>query len=879
MILTSCLKKEDYHLDISYEGEQLRYISVPLGGIGTGNLLLNGYGAIRDIEIFNRPSMDDLPPYMTFFSLYTKEEGEEPVAKILEGEYLDEFPNPFGKPRQQLGGLPRFQDVVFHNAYPMVRIDLADESVPLDVRMEAWSPYIPLDTERSSLPAAVIEWKLTNTGEEPVDYSISFSMGNPMSGYGPDGRKSSDGCSVMPYDSKNWKGVTFTSPVEDSTKPDMGSFRVLFPGEGTISTGLPGGGWWDDAHLFWNDFSSAGILKSRIDTVVQSGSKETVAGMSLSGKLEPGESKTIPFLFSWHIPVRALEGNMAFDNDAVRGVTESNYYSRIYRSIDDVTNSLTAELELLRSKTFNFSEAMITSSVPVPVLDAAISNMASLKTNLLMQNEDGDLHGYEGLGNDFGCCAGNCTHVWNYAQTMAVLFPSLERNVRETGFRHSTFENGYQCFRTVFPLSDNWFKNVAADGQMGNIIRAYREWKISGDNEWLGEIWPGVRSALEFAWKGPGELVEKYPWMNNCPVPWDPYKEGVIRGDQHNTYDINFYGPNMMTGSLYLGALKASSEMAMAMNEPERSMEYKQLYESGRKKYLELLWNGEYFIQQVELIEGVTIPGRLESPPDKAGNVMPKYQFGEGCLSDQLLGQYLSFVSGLGYLMDTAVTRTTLESIYRYNFRSEMRDFDNVQRIYAANGEPGLVTCTWPNGNKPVLPFVYSDEVWTGIEYQVATSMIFTGLIDEGLTIAESVRKRYNGSNRNPFGEIESGRYYARALASWGVYQAMAGYHWDGRKNKMRFSPAEDVLPIRFFWATGSAWGTIEVSRANIKLHCLHGELILNDLEFYGKSFFVLREFEPSHNVEVDYRNETLMLSFPGKLSLKEDEIFTMVLP
>lgn len=875
----SCLKQDDYHIDITYTGEQLRYISCPLGGIGTGNILINGYGAIRDIEIFNRPSMDELPPDMTFFSLYTKEAAQDPVVRILEREFPDEHPNPFGKPREQLGGLPHFREAVFHNAYPMVHLDLIDEAVPLEVTMSAWSPFIPADTRSSSLPTAVIEWKLYNPGKEIVDYSVAFTMGNPMKANSAEGLMSNDGCSITPASSGQWKGFTFSSPFADTGKPDAGNFRVLLPGDNMNATLLSSSDWWDEAHLFWEDFADDGQIEARADTLTRQGSGKGTAVMSVSGTLAPGDTVVLPFLFAWHIPYRQLDDQMAFGNDAVRGTITRNYYTTLYEDIDRVTEHFTANLEALREKTHRFSEAMITSSVPPSVLDAAISNMASLKTNLLMQNESGHVHGYEGLGNDFGCCAGNCTHVWNYAQTMAALFPSLEQNVRETGFNHSTHENGYQCFRTVFPLSDNWFRNVAADGQMGNIMRVYREWKMSGDTEWLGMVWPDVQNALEFAWKGVGELQETYPWMDNCPVPWDPNKEGVMRGDQHNTYDISFFGPNMMTGSLYLGALKACSEMALAMNAPQKSVEYAELYLEGRDRYMELLWNGEYFTQQVEVVEGVTIPDRLKSPPDANGNVLPKYQVGDGCLSDQLLGQYLAFVSGMGYLMDTVVTQQALAAIFKYNYRDQVRDVENVQRIFAANGEPGLVNCSWPNGNRPVLPFVYSDEVWSGTEYQVATSLIFADLVDEGLKITEGVRSRYNGANRNPFAEIESGRYYARAMSSWGVYQAMAGYQYDATKDRMKFSPAEDVMPVRFFWSAETGWGTLEVSRAKIGLTCIHGTLDLDELVLEGRSFFVLREFVPTHDVEVSYNHRALFIEFNRGLTLQEGEEFRMELP
>jgi len=878
IVAVSCLKQEDYHIDITYTGAQLRYIGCPLGGIGTGNILLNGYGAIQDFEIFNKPAMNGDPPNMTFFSLYAKSMGHDPVVRVLEGEFLDEYPDPFGIPRQRLGGLPRFREATFHNAYPMVHIDLLDEAVPLEVSQSAWSPFIPGDTKNSSIPAAVVEWNLANSGEETVAFSLAFAMENPMRRTASEGKKTTEDGTITPYRSGQWKGFTFGSPGADSLQPGAGYFRVLFPGESKLAIPLGSYNQREGASVFWDDFSEDGILQMPSDTFLLDG-PNTAAAMFFSGELAPGESITLPFLFAWHVPYRMSEENMIDVNDPSSGTLSRNYYTTLYKDINEVTDQLTAGLAGLKDKTLRFSEAMITSSVPPAVLDAAISNMAALKTNLLAQHESGHLHVYDGLGDDFARGPGNGTDVWNYSQTMAMLFPSLERDIRETGFNHSTCENGYQCAGTVFPLSENCSTHAVADGQMGNIMRVYREWKMSGNDQWLGWVWPNVKKALEFAWKGVGEIHDAHPWMSSFHHPWDPNKEGVMRGGQLNTYGIILFGPNMLTGSLYLGALKACSEMALVMNEPQKSVEYGELFLKGRDRYMDLLWNGEYFTQQVDVIEGVTIPDRLKSPPDASGHVLPKYQVGDGCLSDQLLGQYLAFVSGMGYIMDTATTQEALASVYRYNFREQMRDVENVQRVFAANGEPGLVNCSWPVGSKPDNAFPFAGEVWTGIEYQVATSLIFADLVDEGLKITEGVRSRYNGTNRNPFAEIESGRYCARAMSSWGVYQAMAGYQYDATKDRMKFSPAEDVLPVRFFWSAAKGWGTLEVSRAKIQLACMHGTLDLDELVLEGRSFFVLREFVPTHEVDVSYNHNALTIGFNGGLSLQEGEEFRMDLP
>jgi uncharacterized protein (DUF608 family) len=581
-----------------------------------------------------------------------------------------------------------------------------------------------------------------------------------------------------------------------------------------------------------------GRLQNRKEDVTWQGSnwygssQQTIVGCVAAHKtLSPGQTIIIPFYLSWYIPHRILEPTHAFGNEEVEGSLIRNYYGTKYSSSGDVLKQFSEEEEMLYRISRTYKDHLFESSYPEYVIDAVSANTAALKTNLLMRTEEGWVHGFEGLGPDAGCCPGNCTHVWNYAQTMAALFPELEQKVREVSFLHDTFDNGYQCFRTVFPLSDNWFTAVAADGQMGNIVRVYREWKNTGDSDWLARLWPKVKAALEFAWKGSGEVEGKYAWQENAQIPWDPNKEGIMRGDQHNTYDINFFGPNMMTGSLYLAALKACSEMAEAMNEPGKAEDYLELYHQGSARYDSLLWNGSYYIQHVEVIEGIDIPERLKSPPDEEGNILPKYQFADGCLTDQLLGQFLAFNAGLGFVIDSSRVREAMHSVYNNNFIPGFSDFNNVQRIFALNDESGMVICSWPEGNRPRIPFVYADEVWTGIEYGAATNMIHAGLVNEGLEVVKAIRNRYRGYNRNPWGEIESGMYYARSLAAWSILPALSGYKYDGIAHHLAFNPRINQENFRTFWSCASAWGNFEMNSTEAEVLVSYGKIVLNSMD------------------------------------------------
>jgi uncharacterized protein (DUF608 family) len=313
---------------------------------------------------------------------------------------------------------------------------------------------------------------------------------------------------------------------------------------------------------------------------------------------------------------------------------------------------------------------------------------------------------------------------------------------------------------------------------MGTIVRLYREWQLSGDDEFLRRLWPAVTRAMAFAW-----------------TQWDRDRDGVMEATQHNTYDIEFQGPNPMMGAIYLTALRCMEAMATALGAPDQAREYRDLYERGRTALDETTWNGEYYAQVYERA--------LED----------KYQVGDGCLSDQLLGQWMAHVVDMGHVLPEAHVRSAIDAVYRYNFRATLSEHYNPQRIYALGDEGGLLLCSWPRGERPPLPFVYSDEVWTGIEYQVAAHLIYEGNVDEGVEIVKAVRNRYDGQRRNPWNEVECGHHYARAMASWSLLLALSGFHYSAPDRRMAFRPATGGDDFRCFWSAGPGWGTYAQAR------------------------------------------------------------------
>jgi uncharacterized protein (DUF608 family) len=476
------------------------------------------------------------------------------------------------------------------------------------------------------------------------------------------------------------------------------------------------------------------------------------------------------------------------------------WYAGKFKSIEEIADYWHLKYDLLREKSALFKDTFYDSTLPGEVVEAVAANLTILKSPTVLRQTDGRLWCFEGCSDDRGCCHGSCTHVWNYAQAIPHLFPDLERSLRQTEFTESQDERGHQTFRSALPIRPVVHDfHAASDGQLGGIMKVYRDWRISGDTAWLKALWPKVKLSLDY-----------------CIRTWDPRGRGVLEEPHHNTYDIEYWGPDGHCSSFYLGALQAAIEMGGALGEDVSS--YRGLLDKGIQFLENELYNGEYFFQKIQT-EG--LDAKFE-PLDYSSNGPgyseiigllnregPKYQYGSGCLSDGVLGFWVARVCGLGEIVSVDKVRSHLRAVHKHNLKPDLSEFANPQRpAFAAGNEGGLLLCTWPRGGELSLPFVYSNEVWTGIEYQVASHLMLEGMVEEGLEILRVCRDRYDGAVRNPFNEYECGHWYARALSSYGLLQGLTGVRYDAVAKALYIdSPlGED---FRSFLATASGFGTV----------------------------------------------------------------------
>lgn len=767
-----------------YGSEDLAFRGL-LGGIGTGNVSLDGAGRLCDFEMMNQPDKGNKIPY-TFFAIWAEIGEEKPRALVVEAKHRGISDRALGHPSGELYGLPRFDRSRVEVQYPFYRYTFEKKGLPLLVSMEAYTPFVPLNSIHSGIPGARFAFRVKNEGNRTARVSLCGSMYNVtgMTEYDGYDRLYQDGKPVNRFFSEaGINGISFENEMPESALTFGSLCLATANRDYTVKPCWQFGGWWDGAEEFWQDFARDGRLNEACQSeavgsnVVAAAQNRYVGSLAAMEEIMPGETKEFVFYLTWYFPNRPgwwPDGHKRKEEQKSDRVFR-NYYSTIWKDALDCACYMKKKEEELERTSRTFSAALYSSTLTPEVVECLVSAITVLRSTTCFRIEDGSFFGWEGCFEHAGSCAGTCTHVWNYAQAMAFLFPELEQSARKTEFLTETDEEGNMAFRAKRLLSgEKWDMLPAADGQLGSIMRVYREWKLSGDSDFLELLWEKVKLALNY-----GIRI------------WDQDQDGVLEAMQHNTYDIEFYGVNSLCCSLFYGALLAGAEMAEHMGDKQSAKAWRGLADKGSKKMDQLLFNGSYYRQGME-----------EEQLDAY-----KYQYGNGCLSDQLLGQSLAHLYGLSYLFPKEHVKQAVKAIYDYNFKPSLEGHESVQRTYAFEEEGGLLLCTWPFGGRPRQPFVYSDEVWTGIEYQVATHLIYEGYTEEALEMIRTLRARYDGTCRSPMNELECGNHYARSMAAWGLLVALSGYRFDLVRGKISFEPVIHSEDFTCFYSNAGEWG------------------------------------------------------------------------
>ncbi len=762
------LTERGHELDAGICGSKaddtLKYIGMPVGGIGCGTVYLSGDGRLYVWDIWSDGHQGVVPNTIPLPDGFPGFRGVEEVPVWCGSNYMrpptvEAFPPSFSQGfglRLQDGTFRKFESadwasVEFTGRWPVGSVLYQDAACPIRAKLHAYSPFIPLNVDDSSIPVTVMRYELTNASDRPVSAELVGWLEN-----------------MSHAEDKNAEGV-FSSNPRLTTLSHACTMQVPDPvtqwGEVGESPGVHEG-------TMALSFLGAGE-RTAVDQV---------PGISAAVRLQPGESREFTFLISWHFPVVRIAEDYSW-----RTIACENEYAARFADAEAAAAYTAEHFERLSSQTQLWVNTWNDSTLPQWLLDRTIVTADTLQTancNLLADGKGGRFWAWEGIR----LCHGTCTHVWHYAQAAARLFPALERNLREkTDYGSAQQPDGLVPFRGTIEAGEDG--GIAIDGQCGTVLRSYREHLLSADDSFLKTCWPKIRLALEY-------LID---FDRN-----DGNLDGLLHGQQHNTLDAAWYGKVPAISSLYIASLRAGAAMAERMGDAAFEGLCRGLYEKGRRN-IEKLYNGEYYVQEED-----------SNHPEAIG-------VGPGVYIDQVIGQFWANQLGLGRLYDEEHIRSALNALWKHNFVPDVMAFRETfrkGRYYAWEGDAGLIMCSWPNGGLKDdfmnhWQYDYFNECMTGFEYQAAAHMVAEGtpeLVTQGLAVTRAVHDRYAPAKRNPYNEIECSDHYARAMSSYAVFLAACGFEYDGPAGVIGFDPVIHPEHFRAAFTATEGWGTFSQS-------------------------------------------------------------------
>ena len=785
-----------------YAGKNLTGIEFPLGGIGAGCVFMDG--AAQRTKWMFWGFWTKAPVKDSFFAVRMRVGNDKPIVRALQ--------------TTPIGDLKGLDSLTFMGEYPFGRYDFHDSASPVKLCLEAYSPLVPPNEKDSGMPCAIYNLTAENTHREAVEVSFLATQQNAV-GFGKQYEHNSN--RVVRLNAASMVEMTTAQPADGlPLQSPRQVFQFQKPGDGqefgslallAMAPEAVACASWDNLPRLVERFTEDGRVQGPLSATIPATGQTVNAAIAVPFVLKPGEKRTVTFALTWHFPnERQMWGSVTpekfwkSDFSQWSATAVGRQYANWWPDASAVAKDLVARLPELERRTRLFHDTLYASNLPRWLLDGLSSQIAILRSPTCFWNRDGYFgcsEGFRELESFNYFLDGNCTHVMQYAQLHAYLFPSIARNLRDSDFalQHA---DGRLSHR------QNWGYHgmqPALDGSCGAVLGAYREYRMSADAAWLNGTWPKVKKAMDY-----------------IIATWDRDEDGVLGGSQFTTMDDSVTGSTTWLGSLYLASLGAAERMAQLQNDTTTAGRYREIRLRGSSKQDATLFNGEYYSQQ--------------------GGA----QIGTGCASDQLLGQWWAHQLDLGWLYPPDRVRTALKNTMRYNFFPSFQGVVREARKYfASDGDGGMMMITWPKGGQPAKTFEHVSHCWAGSEYAVAALLIQSGLAEDGLTIAKAVRDRYDGRQRkewefaaggNPFGEVEWGSYYTRSLSIWSLLTACQGYRYEGPAGAIGFDPVWRPDDHASFFTVAEGWGLFTQKRdAQSQTNTLglrHGQLRLSALTF-----------------------------------------------
>jgi len=740
-----------------------------IGGIGSGGIELRKDGVFYNWHIFNNAPFGSGPRFewnenaTLFFVVRYQVEGEEPRLKLLQ---IDEGSEVAGIPNHVytfpwLTGVDR---VDYEASYPFTRMRFTDAEMPLEVTMTAFTPFIPHNIKDSSLPGAYFDFAVRSRSTKPVHVLLLTSLVN-AAGYDVPRRR----FTVRVHEDDTSRMFESGCALVDPSHVSYGTQAMLSCSrDSTYYLG------WEHRHPYYEHLIRNQTLADIDDTEGRNYGTDEATGekiacgqaknsIGVSRLLTPGESLNHSFVMAWHFPnlySDLTRKDKQKGREAARRL-EGHYYSNFFESAAQVATYMAAEKERLETLTREFHSHFYDSSLPTYVLDQINSNLNTFTTSSWL-TRDMDFGIQEGMTpeQNFGPLATIDVALYGSIAT-AALFPELDKAMIRA---HARLQR--PSGEVSHGIGRNFALHDVHEGVKGRldlpsqyVILALRAFYWTNDHAYLQEIWPSVTAALDYV------LRERD--MNGDLLP---DMEGAMC-----TYD-NFpmFGAASYVSSLWLAALAYAIAAAESVGDTQTANRYTEVLVKGSAAFEKKLWNGSYY--------------SLYNDANGA-----RGDRDEGCLTDQVIGEWAGHQVGFPGLLDPAHVKRALRSILSNAYHPQY----------------GLRNCRWPDDGflHPVDENCWSDQAntcWTGIELAFASLLLYKGFTAPALRIVRNVDKRYRKAGLY-FDHQEFGGHYFRPMSAWGLVNAAAGLAING--DQYTFAPRLRAQGLNLFFAFGHGTG------------------------------------------------------------------------
>ncbi|MEQ8704956.1 MAG: GH116 family glycosyl hydrolase [Phaeodactylibacter sp.] len=842
-----------------------------LGGIGTGGIELRKDGNFYNWSIFNNQpkgtgsvfELPDLPhsnleDSLLFFLVRYQVAGEQPKLKIL---HLND-----GLREGGLEGIAYYypwmsgvEQIDYAARFPIINMRFQDPEMPFDIELEAFSPFIPHDIKHSALPVIYFDFKVKSRIDKPVEVTLVGTLRN-LVGYDE----------VM----KHFKSEHETTSGYKYFMHDAGGMDQSRSSYGQMGLGALGGDevsyylGWEHKHPYYEELlvsprfpniddtpnrnikTKDGALIGRVGG--RTNDQRCFSSIAVSRTLQAEAEMEGQFFMNWYFPnaYGAIHDRDKLGPDRPLKQRYTNglkptkrighYYENFFAGYRALADYCIEQKTDLRQRTRHFMEGMYATTTDLYILDQVNSHFNTFITSATL-TKNGSFGIREGLTPSKSWGPNITADVSLYGSVMITgLFPELAKTMmrlhRNLQTKEGSIHHGLG-YDLDYTQNGTFGVNHRVDLTPNYIQMVLRDYLWTNDKAYLEEMWPSVKKGIDYVLRELDQDGDQMPDMHGIMCSYDNFP---------------MYGLAAYLQSQWVAAMSLAGIAAADMGEAQLAKKYREIADRGKQLMEDYLWNGSYF--------------RL------ANDYHGEKGKDEGCLTDQLIGQWVAHTAGLGRFWDKGKIRKALQSVLDYSF---------IDGQFLRN-------CTWPE-HRDLFPIqdtnLWVDQAntpWTGVELGFASFLIYEGMIEEGKAVIKAIDDRYRKAGLY-WDHQEFGGHYYRPMSAWATMNALAGLSIV--RNEYRFNPPRLTKGTdRFFFAASTGTGLFiadEKGRCGIKAHSGFLELqslgLSSECWAQGKDAGLLLNGQKVEIAKWTEEPECLVAHFVAPLKIQEGKMLKVV--